>query len=108
MMAFAGCQRGPATYEFTKNPHEIAPHAEKFTKQVEKQSKHYTVVEWNLAIEQFVSMSKNYYEFGKYMTPEEQNRYDDARIRFVNALYANGSEELAIKVKEQYSELMGQ
>ena len=108
MLAFAGCQRGPATYEYTKNPHEIAAHAEKFTKQVNKQSKHYTTEDWNFAIDQFVSMSKNYYEFGNLMTTEEQIRYDNARIQFTDAVFTNGSEEMAVQVKKVYSELMGQ
>lgn len=107
LLAFAGCQNGPAEYEFSTSPHQIAVNAEKFAKQVEKQSKNYTIEEWGEALEQFIGMSKNYHEYRKGMTPEDQTRYDNARIRFMNAVSANGSEEMAIKAKSTYSDLMG-
>ena len=70
LLVFAGCQRGPATYEMTQNPRDFAPNAEKFVKQVTKQSKHYQVEDWENALRQFVAMSKNFVEFKSKLTDE--------------------------------------
>ncbi len=107
LLAFAGCQRGPATYEYTQNPRELVVNAEKFVKQVEKKSKHYSAEDWDEAIFQFVQMSKNYVEFGTLLTSEEQMQYDNARVKFMHAIDANGTEEMALRVKEEYAKLMG-
>ena len=108
LLAFAACQRGPATYEITQNPHEIAVNAEKFVNQVDKSSRHYSAEEWDAAFEQFVQMSKNYFEFGNLMTSEERMKFDNARVKFMAAIDANGTEELALRVKKMYSDLMGE
>lgn len=108
LLAFAGCQRGPATYQITDNPREIAINAEKFVNQVEKLSKHYTTEDWDAAFDQFIMMSKNYFEFGRAMTQDEQMKYDNARLRFMAAIDANGTEDLTIRVKEAYANIMGE
>jgi hypothetical protein len=107
LLAF-GCQRGPATYEITDNPREIIPHAEKFVNQVEKKSKHYKTEDWKVAVEQFVAMSKNYIDKAAYLTQEEQMKFDNARVKFMKTIDANGTEEVAMEVKKVYSELMGE
>ena len=107
LLAF-GCQRGPATYEITDNPREIIPHAEKFVNQVEKKSKHYKTEDWKVAVEQFVAMSKNYIDKATYLTQEERMKFDNARVKFMKAIDANGTEEVAMEVKKVYSELMGE
>lgn len=108
LLAFAGCQRGPATYEITQNPREIAINAEKFVKQVEKKSRHYTAEDWDAAFDQFVQMSKNQFEYANSMTAEEQMRFDNARLQFMAAIDANGTEEMTLRVKEMYSRLQGE
>ena len=108
LLAFAGCQRGPATYEITDNPHEVAINAEKFVKQVSKLSRHYSTEDWDAALEQFVHMSKNHLDLAPQMTQEERLRCDNVRLQFMGAIDANGSEDLAIRVKEIYSNLLGQ
>ena len=105
MLAFAGCQRGPATYEVTDNPRDVAAHAEKFVKQASKLSKHYTAEDWDAAIGQFVFMGKNYYENMRFMTEEEQMQYNNARMQFISAIDATGDEALALRVKEEYSRI---
>ena len=107
LLAFAGCQRGPAAYEYTENPRELAVNAEKFVNQVEKKSKHYNAEEWDDAIFQFVQMSKNYFEYGALLTDEEQMKYDNARVKFMHAVDANGTEEMALRIKEEYANIMG-
>ena len=105
MLAIASCQRGPAVYEATDNPREIVPHAEAFVKKAAKLSKHYTAEDWNAALNQFVLMGKNYFEYSRFLTEEEQMRYDNARMQFVNAIDATGDEELAIRLKEEYGKI---
>lgn len=107
MLAFAGCHRGPAIYQVSDNPRELVPHAEKFVNQVEKRSKHYTAVDWDVAVEQFVAMSKDYVDKSGYLTLEEQMKFDNARVKFMKAIDANGTEEVAMKVKEEYTKVMG-
>jgi hypothetical protein len=108
LLAIAGCQRGPATYVITQNPREIAINAEKFANHVEKLSKHYTAEEWDAAFDQFVQMSKNYYEHAGALTNDEQMKYDNARVKFMHAIDANGNEDLARRVKEEYARIMGE
>lgn len=107
LLAFAGCQSGPATYEMAAKPHEVVPHAEKFVNQVEKKSKHYKAEDWDAAVEQFIVMSKDYIDKSAFLTQEEQMKFDNARVKFMSAIDANGTEEVAIKVKKVYAELMG-
>lgn len=106
LLAFAGCQSGPATYEMVTNPHDLVPNAEKFVNQVTKKSKHYKAEDWDAAIDQFVAMSKNYVEFGAYLTQEEQMKFDNARVNFMSAVDANGSDDLAIRVKKVYADIV--
>ncbi len=107
LLAFSGCQRGPAIYEISDNPHELVPHAEKFVNQVEKKSKHYSSEDWSIAVEQFVAMSKDYIDKAGYLTQDEQMKFDNARVRFMAAIDANGTKEVALKVKEEYAKVMG-
>ena len=107
LLAFAGCQSGPTTYECAKTPREIAVNAEKFANQVEKKSKHYKAEDWDAAIEQFVAMNKNYMEHRNYLTNDEQMKFDNARLKFMHAIDANGNEDLAIRVKEEYARILG-
>ena len=108
LLAIAGCQRGPATYEMTQNPREIAINAEKFANQVEKMSKHYGAEDWDAAIDQFVLMSKNYFEYSNALTNDEQMKYDKARVKIMHAIDTNGNEDLARRVKEEYAHIMGE
>ena len=107
LLAFAGCQSGPATYEVATKPHEVVPHAEKFVNQLEKKSKHYSAADWDAAVEQFVAMSKDYIEKSGYLTQEERMKFDKARVKFMSAIDSNGTEEVAKKVKKVYADLMG-
>ena len=105
LLAFAGCHREPATYQMTENPREIAPNAEKYVKQVAKQSKHYNDEDWQVAVQQFVAMSKNYYEYAQFLSNEEQMRFDNARLKFMGAITDNGMMEIAKQVKAEYSRI---
>jgi len=106
LLAFAGCQREPVTYQVTDNPREMATNAEKFVKQVYKQSKHYSAEDWQVAVEQFVAMSKNFVEHRDAMTEEEIMRFNNARLQFMAAIDANGSEELTKQVKDTYARVI--
>ena len=105
-MAIAGCQRGPAKYETAENPRQLVSNVEKFVNQTEKSSKHYSTEDWQVAVEQFVVMSKDYAENLQYLTAEEQMRFDNARLKFMGAIDANGNMEIAKQVKEIYSKVM--
>ena len=105
MLAFAGCQRGPAIYQIADNPKEMADNAEKFAKQTVKRSPAYTAEEWNVAIEQFTEMTKDFVEKKHYMSQEDQFRVDAARLEFIKAVSENGNEELVAKIKEVYSQI---
>ena len=106
LLAFSGCQRGAAMYEKVESPEQFIDHAEKFVKQTEKYSKHYSAEDWQVAVDQFVSMSKDYMENRGYLTPEDQIRFDNARLKFMGAIDANGTLEIAKQVKEAYNQLV--
>ena len=106
LLAFAGCQRGPATFEFSKNPRQFSINAEKFVNQVEKKSKHYSAEDWEVAVKQFVDMSKDFVRNRPSLTLEDQMRFDNARLKFMGAIDKNGNEEIAKQVKELYSQVM--
>ena len=84
----------------------MVANAEKFVNKVAKNSKHYSAEDWDNAVNQFVSMSKNYFEFRNRMTTEERMAFDKTRVRFMNAVDASGSDELALRVKKEYGKLM--
>ena len=106
LLAFASCQRGPVMYEKAENPRQLVVNVEKFVKQTEKNAKHYSVEDWQVAIDQFVVMSKDYVENRNRLTEEEQMRYDNARVQFVNIAGAKGGEELVVQIKETYSRIV--
>ena len=106
LLAFAGCQRGPATYQKATNPRELAPNVEKFANQVTKKSKHYTAEDWQFTVEQFVAMGKNYVEYSSELTEEETIRYNNARLQFMSAVDAAGDEHLVALVKETYNNIV--
>ena len=102
MLAFAGCQSGPATYEMAESPQEIVANAEKFVGQVSKKAKHYNAEDWDAAINQFVQMGKNYSKYQPFFSEQLQMEYDNARMGFIRAVDANGGEDLALRVKKEY------
>lgn len=106
LLAFAGCQRGPATYQMSKSPREIATNAENFAKQVTRQSRHYNAEDWQVVVDQFVAMSKDFLEQRSAMTEEEIMRFDYARLEFMSALDAAGDEALVAHVKELYGNIV--
>ena len=90
----------------SKDPRDFATNAETFTKQVAKYSKHYSAEEWQVAVEQFVAMSKDFVEKRSALTEDEIMRFDNARLQFISAVDANGNEELVAQVKELYGNIM--
>ena len=91
-------------YEKAENPEQFVSHVEKFVKQTEKYSKHYSAEDWQVAVEQFVAMSKDYVENRRFLNPAEQMRFDHARVQFMRAIDANGNPDIAKQVKEAYSQ----
>ena len=106
LLAFAGCHRGPAMYEKAENPQQFVGLVEKFVNQTEKYSKHYSPEDWQVAVEQFVAMSKDYVENRRDLNSEDQMRFDNARLKFMGAIDKNGNEEIAKQVKELYGQVM--
>ena len=106
LLAFAGCQRGPAAYQKATNPRELAPNVEKFVNQVSKKSKHYTAEDWQFTLEQFVAMGKDFVENQPLMTEDEIMRYNNARLQFMSAVDAAGDEHLVALVKETYNNIV--
>lgn len=106
LLAFAGCQREPATYQMANSPREMAVNAEKFSKQVSKQSKHYSAEDWQVVEQQFIAMGKNYVENMHLMTEEERMRFDQARLDFMQAVSTNGGEELTARIKADYANII--
>ena len=105
LLAFSGCQRGPAMYTIAENPSEVATNAEKFVKQTEKRSSHYTAEDWQVAVNQFVDMSKNFIDKKDYMCEEDVNRFTAVRLNFLKIVQKNGSDDLARQIKEAYNNL---
>ena len=106
LLAFAACQRGPVMYEKAENPRQLVGNVEKFVNQTEKKAKHYTAEDWQVAVDQFVVMCKDYVENGKRLTEDEQMRFDKARVQFVNTVGANGNDELVGQIKEIYGNII--
>ena len=106
LLAFSGCHRGPAMYERGENLGQFVDQVEKFVKQTEKKSKHYTAEDWQVAVEQFMAMSKDYVGIKKVLSEEDQMRFDNARVQFMTAITANGNEEIAKQVKEAYANIV--
>ena len=105
LLAFAGCQRGPAIYKVADNPKEMADNAEQFAKQTAKRSSSYTAEEWQVAVDQFVAMTKDFVKKKPRMSQEDQFRVDAARLEFIKAVNENGNDELVAQIKEVYSQI---
>lgn len=103
MFAFVGCQRGPATYEMAESPQGVITHAKEFVGRISKQAKNYNAEDWEIAISQFVQMGKNYCELKPSFTEEQQMQYDNVRMEFIYAVDTYGGEDMALRVKEEYS-----
>jgi hypothetical protein len=108
LLAFVGCHRDPVMYEKAGNPRQLVEHVEKFVNQTEKYSRHYSGEDWQVAVEQFVVMSKDYVDNRYVLTEEEQMRFDNARLKFMEAIDAHGSDEITKQVKEAYNQVLGQ
>ena len=104
LLAFASCQRGPAMYQSSKNPQEMVANAEKFAKQTTKRASSYNAEEWKVAIDQFISMTKDFAEKKHHMTEADLFRVDAARLQFMKAVSENGNDELVAQIKEAYSQ----
>ena len=107
LLAFAGCNTEPATFEPAKTPSQLCENAEKFAHEVANKSKHYDAEDWEEAISQFVQMGKNAIELSGKMLPDEQIRFNTARMKFVGAVDATGDESLSLHMKEEYGKIMG-
>lgn len=105
LLAFAGCQRGPAIYQVADSPKEMADNAEKFAKQTTKRASSYNTEEWQVAVDQFIAMTKDFVEKKHYMSQEDLFRVDAARLQFIKAVSENGNEELVAEIKELYSQI---
>jgi len=106
LLAFAGCQRGPAMYTQANNPQELLVNSEKFVNQTVKRSAHYTEEDWLVAVDQFVAMAKNFVENKNSMTEEEIARFNNMRLDFMEAAHANGNENLTAQIKKVYGDII--
>ena len=106
LLAFASCQRGPAIYQKSDNPKEMADNAEKFAKQTMRRSSSYNAEEWKVAVDQFAAMTKDFMDKKSFMSQEDVFRFDAARLSFIKAVDENGNDELVAQIKEIYSELI--
>ena len=106
LLAFASCQRGPAVYQMSENPKEMADNAEKFAKQTMKRASSYSDEEWKVAVDQFAVMTKDFVDKKPLMSQEDIFRFDAARLDFINAVNKKGNDELVAQIKEVYSEII--
>ena len=60
LLAFAGCQRGPAMYTQSNNPKEFLTNSEKFVNQTVKRSSHYNAEDWLCRVSQNEAFSGIY------------------------------------------------
>ena len=89
----------------SNNPKEMVENAEKFAKQTSKRASSYTAEEWQVAVEQFIAMTKDFSDKKHYMSQELLFRADAARLEFMKAVSEHGNDELAAQIKEAYSQL---
>ena len=106
LLAFAGCQRGPAMYTQSNNPKEFLTNSEKFVNQTVKRSSHYNAEDWQVAVDQFVAMAKNFVENKNSMTEEEIARYNNMRLDFMEAVHINGNADLTAQIKKVYGKII--
>lgn len=105
LLAFSSCQKRPVMYTPAEKPSEVVANAEKFVKQTEKRSSHYSAEDWKVALDQFIVMSKNYVEKKGEMSEQEISRFTAARLNFMKSVQKSGTEDLARQIKEVYSRI---
>ena len=105
LLAFAGCGRKPAEYKLSVEGENIIENTDAFTSEVLKYGSKYDAEDWEFVTIQFVMMCKDYKENEWRLFEADRNRYQQAWIKYIQAIDATNNPELVAATKKLYSEI---
>lgn len=106
LLAFVGCQPKPATYVDSEDPQTMLTNCEKFVNYTFDKSSKYTAEDWDVTVEQFVHMCKNYRACEWQLFEKDRERFQLDLNKFMQAVDATGNTDLALEIKAKYAEVM--
>ena len=106
LFAFAGCQPKPATYEYSDDPQVMLDNCDKFVNYTFEKSKKYTEEDWEVTIDQFIYMCKNYKTCEWQLFEPDRERFQANLVKFMKAVDATGDIDMALGIKERFSKVM--
>ena len=105
LLALAGCHPTPATFEYSEDPQVVLANAEEFVNYTYEKSSKYNDEDWDVTVEQFINMCKNYKECEWQMFEKDRERFSLALNKFMQAVDATGNLDLAMEIKEHYARI---
>jgi hypothetical protein len=105
LFAFAGCNKGPATYE-SSDESNIIKNSSMFVKQTEKVCSKYTAEEWENSTKDFVHMCKDFLVCQENLSQDEINQFSEIRIKYTDAVAKNCDLNFLLKTKDLYNQLV--
>lgn len=105
LLAFAGCDRKPAEYKLSVEGENIIENTDAFTSEVLKYGSKYDAEDWEFVTIQFGMMCKDYKENEWRLFEADRNRYQQAWIKYIQAIDATNNPELVAATKKLYSEI---
>lgn len=105
LLAFAGCNKKPAEYKLSVEGENIIENTDAFTSEVLKNGPKYSAEDWEFVTVQFGMMCKDYRENKWRLFENERNLYQQAWIKYIQAVDATNNPELAASTKKLYNEI---
>ncbi len=105
LLAIAGCSRKPAEYKMSVEGKDIIENTDTFTSEVLKNGPKYSAEDWEFVTEQFGMMCKDYKENEWRLFEADRNLYQQARVKYIQAIDATNNPELQAKTKKLFSQI---
>lgn len=105
MLAFVGCNSGPAIYEGSTSENLIK-NSEKFVRQTERECSKYTWNEWGNSLQYYTHMLKDFSNLQTELNDNDKHEFRTIRIRYTEAVSKSGFEDsdaVVDKAKALYS-----
>lgn len=105
LLAFVGCDKKPAEYQLSIEGKNIIENTDAFTSEVLKNGPKYTAEDWEFVTVQFGMMCKDYKENEWRLFDNERNLYQQARMKYIQALDATNNPELQAANKKLFNDI---
>ncbi len=105
LLAIAGCSRKPAEYKMSVEGKDIIENTDAFTSEVLKNGPKYSAEDWEFVTVQFGMMCKDYKENEWRLFEADRNLYQQARVKYIQAIDATNNPELQAATKKLFNDI---